>query len=123
MLFCGTFVTIESDIFQLIYYQQELSSPFSFIQIMRRLPFVICIILLISYNFTQAKPRNVLPFDVELTKTVNNTTPGQNSNVTFTLTVFNNSGTDALNVQVKDILPSVKSSNVLGVIFAICDIS
>ena len=50
----------------------------------------------------QGTPR----IDLELTKTVDNTKPAVNSNVTFTLTLVNKGPNDASGVEVKDLLPA-----------------
>ena len=50
--------------------------------------------------------KNNITTDLSLTKTVSNTEPAVWSDVTFTLTVKNEGGTDATNVKVKDYLPS-----------------
>jgi uncharacterized repeat protein (TIGR01451 family) len=50
--------------------------------------------------------KNNISTDLSLTKTVSNTEPAVWSDVTFTLTVKNEGGTDATNVKVKDYLPS-----------------
>src|SRR5262249_18059749 len=52
----------------------------------------------------------LLPIDLELTKSVNNTTPSVGSNVIFTVTVKNNNSgvgvSTATGVTVKDVLPA-----------------
>lgn len=50
--------------------------------------------------------KNNVNTDLSLTKTVSDTEPALWSDVTFTLTVKNEGGTDATNVKVKDYLPS-----------------
>ncbi len=49
---------------------------------------------------------DILPADLELTKTANNSTPIIGEQITFTLTVDNNGTGDATGVQVEDILPA-----------------
>ena len=44
--------------------------------------------------------------DIAITKTVSNTTPNLNTNVTFTITASNNGPSDATGVQVTDVLPA-----------------
>jgi uncharacterized repeat protein (TIGR01451 family) len=53
------------------------------------------------------EPLTVQPkIDLELTKTVNNTTPNINDNVTFTISVINKGPSVATGVTVKDLLPA-----------------
>ena len=44
--------------------------------------------------------------DIAITKTVDNSTPTLNTNVTFTVTAHNNGPSPATGVQVKDLLPA-----------------
>lgn len=57
-------------------------------------------------NDSASDPTNIVSSaDIAVSKTVNNSTPNQNTNVTFTITVINNGPSDATGVQVTDVLP------------------
>ena len=57
-------------------------------------------------NDTASDPTNIVSSaDIAVAKTVDNATPNQGSNVTFTITATNNGPSNATGVQVKDLLP------------------
>jgi LPXTG-site transpeptidase (sortase) family protein len=57
-------------------------------------------------NDSASVTTNPVAADIAITKTVSNTTPNQNTNVTFTITARNNGPSDATGVQVTDVLPA-----------------
>lgn len=58
-------------------------------------------------NDTATDPTNIVSSaDIAVFKTVDNSTPNQNTNITFTITTINNGPSDATGVQVTDVLPS-----------------
>ncbi|HSP08010.1 MAG TPA: sortase [Candidatus Dormibacteraeota bacterium] len=58
-------------------------------------------------NDTASDSANIVSqADIAITKTVSNTVPNQNSNVTFTITATNNGPSNATGVEVTDVLPA-----------------
>jgi LPXTG-site transpeptidase (sortase) family protein len=60
----------------------------------------------VAGNNSASATINPVAADIALTKTVSNSTPNQNTNVTFTITATDNGPSDATGVQVTDLLPA-----------------